>query len=256
MRAVAWRWPAFVFLGALALVGAGPTGTRFPPPESRTTLAKQLPLAHGGRLTLDNGLGDVTIEAWQRDLVDLRAEQTADTDQDLALVPIDVRSEPDSLAISSRAPAYAPRTRVRVDYRLRVPGDIDLRLVKADLGRVSIADISGRAIVRVLTGTVRVRGFAGYLDASTLNGEIDAALTRFDRGDFVTLETYNGDILLKLPGGAKAHYALRTFNGVIDSNVPLPVLTTYGPNVVHEAGGVEDPLVRLTSVNGSLHVTR
>lgn len=256
ITAVVSRWPVLVVLGSLALVGAGPTGESTPPPESRATLTKQFPLVRGGRLTLDNGLGDVTIEAWNRDLVDLRADQTADTDADLALVPVDIKSTPDSLTISSRAPVYASDTRVRVGYRLRVPAETDLKLVKADRGRVSIAGVSGRAIVRVLTGTVSVRGFSGYLDVSTLNGEIDAILTRFDRGDFVAMDTYNGDILLRLPGGTKAHYELRTLNGIINSNAPLPVLNSYGPHVAHEAGGVEDPLVRLTSVNGNLNVTR
>lgn len=256
MTAVASRWPALAILAALALMGAGPTGASVPSPESRATLARQFPHVRGGRVTLDNGFGDVTIEAWNRDLVDLRADQIADTDADLALVPVDIKATPDSLTISSRAPRYAPDTRVRVDYRVRVPAETDLKLVKTDRGRVSITDVSGRAIVRVISGTVRVRGFAGYLDASTVNGEIDAALTRFDRGDFVAMDTYNGDILLRLPGGTKAHYELRTLNGVVDSNVPLPVLNSYGPHVAHEAGRVEDPLVRLTSVNGSLRVTR
>lgn len=256
MATFAPRLSFLVVLGALALMAAGPTGASTPPPESRATIAKQIPLARGGRLTLDNGLGDVTIEAWTRDLVDLRAEQTADSNADLALVPIDIKAAPDALAISSRAPSYSLDTRVRVDYRLRVPGDIDLKLVKVDRGRVSITDVSGRAVVRVMTGTIRIRGFAGFLDGSTINGEIDANLTRFDRGDFVALDTYNGDIVLRLPGGTQASYSLRTLNGVIDSNVPLPVLNSYGPHVAHVAGGADVPLVRLTSVNGGIHVTR
>jgi len=256
MTAFAPRWSFLVVLGALPLLAAGRTGASTSSPESRATIAKQIPLTPGGRLTLDNGLGDVTIEAWTRDLVDLRAEETADSDSDLALVPVDIKVAPDALAISSRAPAYSLDTRVRVDYRLRVPGGVDLKLVKTDRGRVSIADVSGRAVVRVITGTIRIRGFAGYLDGSTINGEIDVNLTRFDRGDFVALDTYNGDIVLRLPSGTNANYSLRTLNGVIDSNVPMPVLKSYGPHVAHVAGDVNDPLVRLTSVNGSIHVTR
>ncbi len=256
MAALASRWPALVVFGALTLPAPGPARMSAPPPESRDTVAKQLPLARGGRLTLDNSQGDIAIESWDRDAVDLRADRIADSAADLALAPVDIRSSPDHLAITSRVPPYAPDARVRVDYRLRVPAHIDLKLVKTDRGRVVITDITGRASVRVINGAVRVRGFAGVLDASTLNGEIDAVVARLDRGDFITLETFNGDILLRVPGGAKAHYALRTLNGTIDSSVPLPVLNNYGPHVAHDGNGVEDPLVRLTSVNGSLRVRR
>lgn len=256
MAAFAGRRPAVGILGALALAAWGAATPIASPPQSRETLIKQWPLARGGRLTLDNSLGDVTIQSWNRDEVELRAEKSADSAADLAELPIDIRAVPDALAISSRFPVYAPDMRVRVDYRLRVPADIDLKLVKADRGRVVIEGVAGRAVVRVINGGVRIRGFAGALDVTTLNGEIDTEVTRLARGDGITFETYNGDITLRVPRASKAHYALRTFNGTIDSNPPLTVLTTYGPSVAHESNDVEDPLVRLTSVNGTIHVNR
>ena len=71
----------------------------------------------------------------------------------------------------------------------------------------------------------------------------------FDPVDSPTMVT-------RVPRTSRAHYALRTFNGTIDSNPPLTVLNTYGPSVAHESNDVEDPLVRLTSVNGTIHLTR
>jgi hypothetical protein len=256
MAAFPWRWPAVAVLGVLTLAAANPVRTSAGRPESRDAIAKQLALSRGGRLSLDNSYGDITIQSWNRDAVDLRAERIADSAADLGLAAIDIRTLPDSLTVTSRVPPYAPDARVRVDYRLRVPADVDLKLVRTDRGRVVITDVTGRAIVRIINGTVRVRGFGGVLDASTLNGEIDAAVARLGRGDSITLDTYNGDILLRVPAGLKAHYELRTLNGTIDTNVPLPVLNSYGPHVVHESSGVEDPLVRLTSINGTIRVTR
>ena len=175
---------------------------------------------------------------------------------DLGELPIDIRALPDALTIASRAPVYAPDLRVRVDYRLRVPSDTDLKLVKADRGRVIVDGVIGRAVVRVINGAVQIRGFAGVLDVTTVNGEIDTELTRLARGDTVSFDTYNGDITLRVPRGVAAHYALRTFNGTIESSPPLTVLTSYGPSFVHENGGVEDPIVRVTSVNGTIRLNR
>ena len=256
MAAFAARRPAVGILGALALVAWGVASPIASLPQNRETLAKQVPLARGGRLTIDNSLGDVTIQSWNRDEVELRAKKSADSAADLAELPIDIRALPDALTVTSRAPVYAPDLRVRVDYRLRVPPDTDIRLVKADRGRVVIEGVAGRAVVRVINGAVRIRGFAGVLDVTTVNGDIDTEVTRLARGDAITFDTYNGDITLRVPRGVKAHYALRTFNGTIDSNTPLTVLTNYGPSVAHESNGVEDPLVRLTSVNGTIHLSR
>lgn len=256
MTAFASRRLVLAVLGSLVVIAPRPAGTNLPFAESRETIARQFPLARGSRLTLENTHGDITIQSWDRAAVELRAERTADSAADLAAAPVDIRALPDQLTIASRVPAYAPNLRVRVDYRLRVPAEVDLKLVKTDRGRVVVADVVGRAIVRVMNGSVRIRGFAGPLDTSTINGEIDVEVARLERGDSITLETYNGDILLRVPAGAKAHYALRTLNGTIDSNVPLPVLNSYGPHVAHEAGGVEDPVIRLTSANGNIRVTR
>jgi len=249
-------WLSVALLGSLLLVAASARRPAAPTPDNRDTLSRQFPLQRGGRVTLETTQGDIIVQTWNRDLVDVRAERTADSDEDLALVPVDIRSAPDQLDISSRVPAYAPDLRVRVDYRLRVPAQADLKRIQTDRGRVEITNLAGRAIVRVVNGAFRLRGFSGILDASTVNGEIDAVVARVNPGDFIKLETYNGDIRLRLPDGLRAHYALRTFNGRIESDVPLTVRNTFGPEVVHETNDVEEPLVRLTSVNGSISLTR
>jgi hypothetical protein len=256
MTAFARRRPLCGLLCALALLAWSADNPRASLPQSRQTLNRLIPLARGGRLTLDNGLGDVTIQAWTRSELELRADRSADSVAELAELPIDVRALPDAVVIASRAPVYSPDLRVRIDYRLRVPADTDLKLVKTDRGRVVIEGIAGRAVVRVVNGAVRIRGFAGALDVTTTNGEIDAELTRLVKGDAVSFDTYNGDITLRVPRGAPAHYTLRTFNGAIDSNTPMKVLTTYGPSVAHEDNGVEDPIVRITSVNGTIRLSR
>ncbi len=250
------RRPAVGVLCALALTALGTAAPTASLPQNRETLTRQFPLTRAGRLTLENGLGDVTIQSWNRDEVELRAEKSADAGSDLGDLPIDIRALPDALTIVSRAPVYAPDLRVRVDYRLRVPADTDLKLVKADRGRVVIEGVVGRAVVRVINGAVRIRGFAGALDVTTVNGEIDTEVTRLIRGDVATFETYNGDIILRVPRASKAHYALRTFNGTIDADPPLGVINTYGPSVVHESHGVEDPFVRVTTVNGTIRLNR
>lgn len=217
-------------------------------------VARRLPLKIGGRLTLDNSRGDVVIQSWDRPMVEIVAEPSGESEEAMAQVPVTIQAVEDQIDVTSRFPAYAPNLRVRVDYRLRVPGEIDLKMIRTGKGRIEVSGVSGRAVLKVENGGIRVTDFRGTLDATTALGGIDAALTEVTRDDVLNLETFNGDIVLRVPRGLKAHFALRTLNGKVESDVPFEVRSVFGPPSVHEPGGVEAPLVRLTSVNGDIRI--
>jgi hypothetical protein len=240
----------------VSLFRPGLTGPDARALAEKERVTRQLVLKNGARVTLQTSRGDVSIQGWDREVVDLKAEKTGDSADDMALVPVDIRASDDELAITSRVPAYAPNLRVRVDYQLRVPSRIDLKLLRTGWGNVTIAGVTGRAILQVDNGTVSISRFAGPLDVTTINGDIDARLTGIGEADFVKLETYNGDIRLSVPGAVTPHLDVRTLNGAIHSDIPLTVRNTFGPQVAHEANGVEEPLIRLISVSGDIHVTR
>lgn len=106
---------------------------RTPAPETTT---REFPLARGGRLTIQTGRGDITIQAWTRPTIELKAVKAGDSESDLAAVPIDIRAAADEVNIASPAPPGAGVSHTRVDYQLRVPADVDLKLVRTGRGRV------------------------------------------------------------------------------------------------------------------------
>lgn len=238
----------------LVLLVAGIGNVSALAPSRDESLARQLPLRLGGRVTIANSRGNVSISSWTRDLVDVRIRKHADTDQDSAQVPIDIRARDDEIAFTSTTPVYAPNLSVTVDYQLRVPAEVDLRSIKTVRGSIAISDVTGRAVLDVQTGTITVKAFAGTLDATTVNGQIDATVTRVDPSDSVQLETFNGDILLNIPKALKAHFAARTLNGAIQAAPRFVIRNNFGPQSTHVPAGIDDPMIRLTSMNGSIHI--
>lgn len=222
--------------------------------EKAERLNREFVLRSGGRLTVENSRGDIHVSSWKTDRVQLQVRKTGDSEEDMELVPLEFKARDDELNIKSLFPVYAPNLRVRVDYRLQVPAHIDLKLIKSINGDVSVSDVTGAAAIQVDNGEITIKDFAGVLNATTLNGKIAAQLTRLNQTDFVKLESFNGDILLRLPKGVKAHWVVQTLNGTIESDLPFAIQSNFGPRVVHFADGVEEPLVRAYSVNGNIQI--
>ncbi len=242
-----------VMVGALFLFS--PAGDDALAIEGSERLSRQFTLKSGGRLTLENTRGDIHISSWRGDGVELRAETTGDQEA-IDLVPVEIKSREDELNIRSVFPVYAPELNVRVDYRLRVPIEIDLKLVKSINGNVNVSGVTGRAVIEDDNGEITVKGFSGILKATTVNGKIEAEVTRVTESDFIRLENFNGDISLRLPSQVQAHWVVRSLNGTIESNIRFPILNNFGPQVVDFADGVEEPLIRAYSVNGNIRIAR
>jgi hypothetical protein len=256
MTSVALRRLTVAGAGVILLTGAGFHASERAAGAITERLERQLPFKPGGRLTLRNGKGDIEIRTWNRDVVEVRVEKTSDVADEMTLVPINITASDDEIVISSEYPLYAPRLLVRTHYRLRVPADIDLKLIKTIQGTVDIAGVTGRAVVRVDTGAAKIDGFSGVLDVMTSNGQIEATLAALTRDDSVYLDTYNGDVLLTVPKLPEAYVALQTMTGSIDSGFPMTTAQSYSPKIARGPNTVTEPVVRVVTVNGNIRLTR
>jgi len=217
-------------------------------------ITREFALTGGGRLVLQNGRGDISIQVWDRPAIELKAVKTLDM-ADAAPVSIDIRASNDEVDISSPTPASVKNQRSTVDYQLRVPADIDVKLIKNARGRVQVTGITGRVIVQVVNGDIRLTDCSGKLDAMTVNGQIDATFARVDPGDSIKLENYNGDIRLRLPASVNPHLEARALAGAIHSVLPLAIQSVFGPQSAHQEGDPSAAFVSLVSVRGDIHIS-
>jgi DUF4097 and DUF4098 domain-containing protein YvlB len=216
-------------------------------------LNRRLPLKDGGRLTIENTQGDIRISSWDEQVVELRAEISTDSDEEMSLVPVEIDAKDDEIRITSLYPVYAPKLKVKVNYRLRVPRETDLKLIKTMNGDLRISGVSGRAIVEVANGEIEIEKFSGYLKATATNGKIEAEVSSINEAGHVALENYNGDISLRLPRNTQAYWLVKTMNGHIDSTIPFTIKDEFGPEVAR-LDGAEEPVIHIYSINGDIRI--
>jgi hypothetical protein len=184
--------------------------------------SKTIPFEPGGVLSVDNGLGDIVIRGWDRNEIEITAEETwADSAgrevsirlfRGNAVVPrVTVDSSDRSVKIKAR-----PRDPDLEDDRavrlvIQVPHDVELRDIAGRRGRIEIADLYGRIRLDLEEGDIRVENFSGSLEADLIRGSIQAEILDPRAEDSVRLVLKQGTATVLLEPG---------FNGRIEASAP------------------------------------
>lgn len=144
---------------------------------------------------------------------------------------------------------------VRVEWTVRVPRGVHFLGATVN-GAVSARNLPADATVSSVNGAVTVSA-AGVVEASTVNGNIDATTGRADAGRDLAFTTVNGDILLRVPAGFRARVDAELLNGDIESDWPLEIRRGryVGASAEGEIGRGGHRL-KMETVNGDLEIRR
>ncbi len=147
---------------------------------------------------------------------------------------------------------FLVRTKVAIDYELRVPPTValDLKMVN---GRVISRGIDGTTEVTTVNGPIDIEtGGSNELTARTVNGSVHAKFLRDFRG--ARLKTVNGGIHALLPTTASFTCDLSQVNGDFEASFPLSIHSNPGSRRVSgEVNGGQFEL-QITTVNGDVEV--
>lgn len=234
----------------------------------KEVIERTVEFSPGGRLTLVNVNGDITIESWDRHEVTMKAETRARAENEdearllLDKTTVQFDSTGDRIDIRTDAPKKPGRNRnVSVAYTVTVPKTIDLEL-KTVNGRVDVNDVSGAVDAKTTNGRIGLTGIVGSIQAGTTNGNIELS----DLLGPVETKTTNGKIKVALSGVGDEPHDIRakTTNGGIEVSLPkglkanlkasaVTVKGRFGKSVdgVINGGG---RLIQLKTVNGSIRL--
>ena len=222
--------------------------------ESTSTHA----LSAGGRLSLENVNGDVTITGWDRDEVVIEAVKKGRSQEALDATEIDIDADADRIRVETR---YRDRERewgrgrdaASVDYTIRLPRGAALDEIELVNGSLTLEDLSGDVTASLVNGRVRATGLSGDVELSSVNGELEVALGALDPDRSIELSSVNGSLELALPGSADADVEASTVHGRIRNDFGLEVEREgfVGRKLrgVLGAGGAR---IELSNVNGSI----
>lgn len=188
--------------------------------------------------------GDVTFEVVEHD----------DGVTICAMYPSRDRDEPNECAPGGRGRMSVKDNDTRVSFTVRVPDGVEL-VARTVNGDVEADAIGANVHAYTVNGDVSVTG-AGYVEARTVNGSIEAAMGRADwRGD-LELSTVNGTITVQLPDGVGADVRASTVNGSLETDFPLTVQGRFGPKNIRGTIGSGGRGLELSTVNGGIRLRR
>ena len=235
-------------------------------------------------LDVDNVWGSIEVVGTNSDQVQLtvnksvRAESKDKLEQARKEVTLDITDQPGSLKLYVNGPFRCNCNDgcghrefdgyiVKMDFQLRVPSDIDVKVRTVNEGRVLVRDISGNFLVRNVNGDVEMDNIVGSGTAHTVNGPIKVSFRQNPRenSDF---QTVNGAVELRFAPGLAADFRFKTFNGAIYSDFPVTALPVHaiqeerhGTKVVFRADrytGVRvnsgGPEIKVENLNGDIRI--
>jgi DUF4097 and DUF4098 domain-containing protein YvlB len=240
IRVVRNRTPlAFLFVVAALTSSCTMTLRDGQSPESawypKGEFQKTLPLEKGATLSLENINGDINIQGWDEDKVEITATERRGYLQSPRFYSfgarpfepkIDVESSEGTIRVRTASIGKEEDELREVNYDLWVPRPIKLDGIRNGQGAILIADTFGSAEIRQKEGDIKVRNFSGSLDILLGSGTVEAELLDVRAEDKVVIETEQGDIVLFLEPGLEAQIEASAPEGSISSEIdfgqPLP----------------------------------
>jgi hypothetical protein len=222
--------------------------------KQRTWVARY-PLRPAGSVSVENVQGDVRVEAWDRAEVEVavlkRALGPAANPDD---VRIEVESNGSKLVVRATYPAPSEEP-VRVDFRLRVPRQVQLERLRTVVGDIRVRGTEGPVDARTLNGNIEGMNITGGVVARAINGSIAVSLRSLAEGAApVEMETVNGHLYLGLPAEANADLQVSAVAGRIDGKYTFKVSEVPGDTSLRTTLGHGGAKVRLRTVRGDIHV--
>ncbi|MBK7350067.1 MAG: DUF4097 family beta strand repeat protein [Gemmatimonadales bacterium] len=143
---------------------------------------------------------------------------------------------------------------VEVLFEVQVPAGVHFEGSNVN-GDVTGESLPADAAISTVNGDVTVSA-AGMVEASTVNGSIDASLGSRVLERSVKFTTVNGGITVTLPPGASADVEASTVNGAIDTDFPINVTGRVNPRSLRGRIGEGGRTLELTTVNGGIRIRR
>ncbi len=213
------------------------------------------PLPAGGSVSVENVQGEISVEGWDRAEVEITAAKIGkDPDDHLEDVRVVTEMGIESLAFRTVYPPHMDKP-VRVDYRLRVPRQVQLATLRTLEGNIAVHSVEGSVDARTLSGNIVEMSVTGRVTARTLTGSILVSLKALPAGTRpLLMDTVNGNIDLLLPPRPNADLELSTLDGSIQGNYAFQASTVPGDRTRRTRLGLGGVTVALRTVRGTIRV--
>jgi len=216
---------------------------------------QSFPLTSNGAVSLENINGDVSIDVWVRDEVQVQAVKRASSPELLAELAIDITATASRVEVETDYPRHSRGGRMSVEYTLMIPMAATVDSVELVNGSLRISGVQGGANIECVNGSIDARQLAGPISIESVNGSTDLWLDATWDGDAVSLEAVNGSVDVYLAPGANVTVDADTVNGTIENDLGLEVHKgKYVGSSMRGAIGSGGGRLSIGTVNGGISV--
>lgn len=234
--------------GETALDEAGAAVT-----ADETVLTQTFELGDGAVFTLKNTQGDIRVEGWDEDRVELKVTKRGGSAEDRQAARVRLTQTDELLALSS-----ADNRQVKVFYEVKLPRSLERVELSSRSGDVRVAQFGGSLAVSLQNGDIELDDVRGPVEAKLVNGDIEVAYRDAEREGPHEFTNVNGDVTVRLVEGMDADLNATIVNGSIDVDSRLgfqPQRRGPGWHVGTRLGDGGPPLT-VKNVNGSIAFKR
>jgi DUF4097 and DUF4098 domain-containing protein YvlB len=236
----------------LALLMAAPVLAQ----RETETFDRTLSLAPGGTVRLKTFSGRVTITGTGGSQVVIHAVRRATADR-LRDIKLDVQQDGNTIEIDANHQLVEHRNNnvVETDFDIQVPEQtrLDLRTFSAP---VSVTGVRGDLTVDGFSSEIRLTDVAGPTRVKTFSGRVALEARQWNDGDNLNVNTFSGEVTLRLPDSARGSLHFDTFSGSFNSDLPVTLSSSSRRNFRGTLNGGGNADFRLKTFSGDVTIRR
>ena len=231
---------------------------------------KNLAVPPDAIVSVHNVNGDINIESWDKNEINIYAKIGASSDEALNNVEIKVIQTGNHLEISTKygedqehdfwsfikniTKHLGHMGHTNIDYWIKAPLKTNFDKIESVNGDVNVKKISGEVSAETVNGSIEFSELNSRIAAETVNGSIIISVNGL--GGDIDCETVNGSIKVYIPGGSNAHLIAENVNGSIKSDFAVTINERITHKKLEGDVGQFGKTVKLETVNGSIYLLK
>jgi len=243
-----------LFVFAVALLA---TGSLFASVTEEETFS--FTLEDGGRFSVSNVNGSITVTGVGGNNVEIIAIKKADNQKALDEIEIEISHSANEIEIETELGDsdgwFRNSTSGQVRYKIIVPDSTELDSVETVNGDVTVSGVFGNVTAESVNGDLDISDLVGDVNLSTVNGSVNAAFAQCEGEQSIKTETVNGRVTISLPESSDVQITADTLNGGINGR-DFGLVTDKGFVGSDLNGKIGSGSARLNidTVNGSIKI--
>jgi DUF4097 and DUF4098 domain-containing protein YvlB len=225
-------------------------------PRETETVDRTVPLPSGGTVRLKTFSGRVNITATGGSQVVIKAVRRA-TRERLNDIKLEVTQRGNAVEIDANHQLVERRNNnvVETDFDIQVPAqaNLDLRTFSAP---VTVTGVAGNLTVDGFSSEVRLTDVAGPMRVKTFSGGVNVQARSWNDGDDLDVNTFSGDVTLRLPDNARGDITFDSFSGSFNSDLPVTLSSSSKRNFRGALNGGGNTDFKLHTFSGDVTIRR